>query len=299
MSQSKAGLSVVNVRNAQSRLPSVTRCELAPLPSGEDEAMVIRLLFSRLGLDKHRCNWVLGAKEYDLLLTEAPDVQAAELREAIRWQISDLIDIDIEDAAIDVFEVPRQMHMHHERLMYAVAAHSSIVSRIVRVMDRSGGDLHAIDVTELALRNIIDRLPESEQGCTLLYLAEDHGMILVFGEGQVYLARRLTQGYQTLIGADDELDAHRQVDQISAEVERSIAYCDSRFGYMPQPRLWLSPMPDAARQALQGIASQLNLRIRSIDVNELIDTATPLTPAQQQHSLLALGAALRRETRTL
>ena len=299
LSQNHDGISVVSVRNAQSAAPAVVRCELSPLPGGEDESMAIRLLFSRLGLDKHRCNWVLGNNEYDLLLTEAPDVQADELREAIRWQVRDLIDIDIEDAAIDVFEVPRQIHMHNERLMYAVAAHSSVVSRIVRLMDRSGADLNAIDVTELALRNIADRLPAASGGCTMLYLSEHNGLILVFGDQQLYLARRLSVGWQSL--GEDEAGANsaRALDTIAAEIERSLSYCDSRFGFMPAPLLRLTPMPEPAVSALQPLADKLRTRVQRIDLNTMLDPATPLSPGQQQHGLLALGAALRRETRTL
>lgn len=295
LSQGREGISVVGVRNPLSSTPSVSLCELSPLPVGEDESVAIRLLFSRLGLDKHQCNWVLGANEYDLLLTEAPDVQADELREAIRWQVRDLIDIDIEEAAIDVFEVPRQIHMHNERLMYAVAAHSSVVSRIVRLMDRSGGELKAIDVAELALRNIVDRLPGQSTGCTLLYLGEQSGLIVVFGEQRLYLARRLTVGLQALTGES----APVALQTIASEIERSLSYCDSRFGYLPEPLLRLSPMPQYAVDALKPLAESLHLRLQRIDLNTIVDSTTPLSDAQQQHGLLALGAALRRETRTL
>lgn len=287
------------VRQAASGLPAVTHCELASLPPGDDEAMTIRLLFSRLGLDKHRCNWVLGPNEYDLLLTEAPDVQAAELREAIRWQVRDLIDIDLDDAAIDVFEVPRQIHMHNERLMYAVAAHASVVSRIVRLMDRSGGELNAIDISELSLRNIVDRLPGADQGCTVLYLTADSGLILVFGNEELYLARRVPVGFQTLSQAESAAELADLLENIAAEIERSIAYCDSRFGYLPAPTLWLSPMPGDTLAALQALAKQTGMRVRTIDLNQLLDPDTPLNPTQQQQCLLAMGGALRRETRTL
>lgn len=295
LSQGRDGISVVGLRNAQSTAPAVALCELSALPSGEDESVAMRLMFSRLGLDKHHCNWVLGSNEYDLLLTEAPDVQAEELREAIRWQVRDLIDIDIEEAAIDVFEVPRQIHMRTERLMYAVAAHASVVSRIVRLMDRSGGELNAIDVSELALRNIVDRLPGASAGCTLLYLSEHSGLILVFGEQHLYLARRLTVGLNALTGeAPDEA-----LQVIAAEIERSLGYCDSRFGFLPEPLLRLTPMPQHAADALQPIAESLRLRLHRIDLNTILDNSTPLSDSQQQHALLALGAALRRETRTL
>ena len=51
----------------------------------------------------------------------------AELRAAMRWRLKDSIDFRVEDAVIDVFDVPDQNRGGHGRMMYAVAARRSAV----------------------------------------------------------------------------------------------------------------------------------------------------------------------------
>ncbi len=45
-----------------------------------------------------------------------------ELRAAVRWRIKDLIDFHIDDAVIDVFEMPAHARGGPNRMMYAVKA---------------------------------------------------------------------------------------------------------------------------------------------------------------------------------
>ena len=51
---------------------------------------------------------VLRTDDYQLALVEAPDVPPAELRAAMRWRLKESIDFRVEDAVIDVFDVPRK-----------------------------------------------------------------------------------------------------------------------------------------------------------------------------------------------
>src|SRR5690606_14958471 len=80
-------------------------------------------------LDSYTCISVMDAGSYNLLLVEAPDVQPAELRAAIRWKIKDMIDFHLDDAVIDVFEVPDQKAAGRNQMMYAVVARASKVKQ--------------------------------------------------------------------------------------------------------------------------------------------------------------------------
>ena len=72
---------------------------------------------------------VLDPGGYRLLLVEAPDVPADELRAAVRWRIKDLIDFHIDDAVIDVFEMPPHARGGPRRMMYAVTAKAEVVKQ--------------------------------------------------------------------------------------------------------------------------------------------------------------------------
>src|SRR5262245_41425598 len=59
-----------------------------------------------LALDRYRCLTLLAPDEYQLLLVEAPNVQPAELKAAVRWRVKDLLDYHVDDATIDVLDIP-------------------------------------------------------------------------------------------------------------------------------------------------------------------------------------------------
>ena len=75
-----------------------------------------------LNLPSMAISGVLQSSEYQLALVETPDVPPAELRAAMRWRLRDSIDFRVEDAVIDVFDIPPQSRGSQGRMMYAVAA---------------------------------------------------------------------------------------------------------------------------------------------------------------------------------
>ena len=68
-----------------------------------------------------RASGLMPMGAYNLILVEAPDVPQAEIRAAVRWRVKDLIDFSIDDAVIDVFEVP-PLKGGRANMLYAVVA---------------------------------------------------------------------------------------------------------------------------------------------------------------------------------
>lgn len=62
--------------------------------------------FGRGRADRAPTVSVLDPSGYRLPLVEAPDGPPAELRAAVRWRVKSLIDFHIDDAVIDLFEIP-------------------------------------------------------------------------------------------------------------------------------------------------------------------------------------------------
>ena len=76
------------------------------LPNNKRSTTVLRKFIKRHSLKRIPCVGVMGIGNYQILLTEAPPVLDSELVAATRWQVQELIDFNIEDAIIDVFDVP-------------------------------------------------------------------------------------------------------------------------------------------------------------------------------------------------
>ena len=123
------------------------------------------------------CTTVLDQAEYSLLLTEAPDVPVEELRAAMRWRVKDLIDFHINDATLDVFDVPGERVAGRARQMYAVAARSAVIQKRVDLLDAANINLQVIDIIELAQRNLAGLLPEDARGVALLSFTAGAGFV--------------------------------------------------------------------------------------------------------------------------
>src|SRR5690349_6905444 len=54
----------------------------------------------------YRWTSLLSLGDYQMLSVDAPNVPPDELKTAIRWRLKDLLDYHIDDATIDVLDVP-------------------------------------------------------------------------------------------------------------------------------------------------------------------------------------------------
>lgn len=233
---------------------------------------------------------VLPASRYSMLLVEAPDVPADELRAAVRWRIKDLIDFHIDDAVLDVFQMPSRGRDGPNKMMYAVAARADGVQQEVDAIEDSGLRLRAIDVLELSLRNIACQLDAGGRGAGLLYLADDMGVLLIVRQGTLYLARRLETGVQDLT-APDALRSEL-VAGLALEARRSLDYFESHYEQSAVPVIYTVGLQPADLDQMTG---ELGLPMRNFELASWFDTAADHDEETSRRCLPAIGAALRHD----
>lgn len=291
-------VSIANIARDRTPRPRLTFCEQAPLPA-QEPARALRRLVEHAGLARTRCTTLLDEQNYQLLLVEAPDVRPEELRAAVRWRVKDLINFHIDDAVIDVFDIPGQSARGQNRLMYTVAARAAAVREIVDALEEAHLALDVIDIPEMALRNIAALAPEDTRGCALLHLEADHGIIVLTRQHTLYLARTLDIGYTALERAGLGGSQHALLETVTLEIQRSLDYYESHFNHGPSSAVLLAPLERPLPVLEQHLRENLSVPVRTLDVGELLETAMPLDAARQARCLLAIGAALRREERAL
>jgi MSHA biogenesis protein MshI len=293
------GIAVAGIRRGRDVPPALEICDYrANTDSGSD----LRGLIRTHELDKAVCASVMDLGSYSLLQVEAPDVPPDELRAAIRWRVKDLIDFHIDDAVIDVFEVPDSKAAGKKK-MYVVAARADQVRQRIDSLLESGLRLEVIDIPELALRNVAALLPEDVNGVAMIYLEENEGLITITRQETLYLSRRIRFGYNSLpdtaVHGQDREAIEGWLDGITVEVQRSLDYYESHFSQPQVSGLVITPgrieIPDMAAY----LSAQLGLPARILNVNELIDFAASASLQIQPQCLLAIGAALRQESRAL
>lgn len=254
----------------------------------EDARRGLQRAAERDRVSRVRCSTLLSAEDYQLLLVEAPDVRPEELRAAVRWRIKDLINFHIDDAVIDVFDIPGQANRAAGRMMYAVAARAGVIRDRARQLEEAGFRLDVIDIPEMALRNVAALLPEDARGVAFLHLERDSGFITISRQGTLYLTRRLETGYGALRRS---LSRAGVLDSIVLEIQRSLDYYESHYDAPPISRLVVSPLPEDMPALLEHLRENLNLEVSELDMSKVLDGAD----AVDNESLLAVGAALRRE----
>ena len=294
------GIAVAQIRRERDIPPVLEMCAYQQLDPDRSETAILGKLVNEHHLDQRLCVSMVELGTYSLLMVEAPDVQPDELRAAVRWRIKDLIDFHIDDAVIDVFEVPDTKTAGRNKMMYAVVARSSLVKhRIDQLLD-AGVNLNVVDIPELALRNISSLLPEDVGGVALVYLGPDRGLITITRQGILYLSRRIEKGTNSLpdtaMLANDSVIVEDWLDGIIIEIQRSLDYYESHFALPQVSSLVVTPLPRELPRVGEYISEQLGIPSRMLDINHLIDTQEPVDAALQSRCLLAIGAALRQES---
>lgn len=272
--------------------PRITLCDFRNWDGYDHEAHALERMASDYNLARMRCTTLLSQRDYALLLTEAPDVPPQELAAAVRWRIKDLIDFHINDATVDVFNVPGDNTAGRARAIYAVAARNDAVQRRADLMDAAKINLHVIDIGEMAQRNLAALLPEDNQGVVMLSLNHQGGLITVTRRGEIFLSRSLDVGLDSLT-ADEDVTG--RFDRIVLEIQRSLDYYDSHFRQPPVARLFLAPTAQNVDALVEYLSQNLDVGVATIKLDSLLQYDVKIPPALEAPCLMAIGAALRDE----
>lgn len=290
------GVALARVVRGKTLRPTLECMRFSPIPSSSERAGKVRDAVQSLGVDRTYCNNVIEPADYQLLLVEAPDVRPEELKAAVRWRVKDLIGFHIDDAVIDVFEIPDQGRPGQARMMYVVAARASVVGQYVDSLDSSGMQLQSIDIPELCLRNITALTDDDVQGAALLYFTANYGLMVLTRQHTLYLARKLDVGADTLASAQRAGREHQYLESIVLEAQRSLDYYDSHFSQPPIASLLVAPSEIPLPFLQPYLSANLGVPVRNLDLSELLDSREKIDEEAQARCMMAVGASLRMES---
>jgi len=271
--------------------PLLRHCAIHPSLEIRAEHVLAPLAHSR-ELSRAAVSAVLSTDEYQLVQIEAPDVAAEELRGAVRWKLKDLISFPPSEAVIDVFEIPEPARYVESRMVYAVAARTDAVQRVVSLIKPRVRAFDVIDIPEMCLRNIAALLPQDEQGVALIALGENFAQLTLTCRGVLYLARRIDLGRRSE-GSAGEASGNIDVQSLALELQRSLDYYESHFDQPAIADVVLTSGDDRAERLLGNLITATGHSVSLLDVEELFDIAPGIEPDTRWPGLLALGAALR------
>ena len=252
-----------------------------------------------------------------LVMLEKPEVADNELRQAVRWRVKDSLSFDINNAIVDVFEIPGQKERGRTPLIYVTAAEKELLKQRLQILEEQNLDVESIDIAELVMRNIAALLSEDQQGVALLKLDANKSVLTLTQNSTLYLARNIDVGYSSLAALNTTSsilgeeaneanglsleegmspDQQRSLDAIVLEVQRSLDYYESHFAKPAINSLVIAPLPYEIPGVIKYLASALGLQVRLLDLNAVLDMQMPMSEEEQANCFFAIGAALREST---
>ncbi len=290
------GFAVVDIQYHDDQA-HLQHCEFTPWQNDRDHEAVVTEKGRQLGLKRRRCTTVIPSGQYSIFGIDSPHVPDEELAAAVRWQIKDLIDFNIEDACIEVFPAPSGSGIHQKKQLYVVVSEESTIREQAALIRSGQVDLETIDIPELALRNIAALLPESNAGIIMVYLTEQRGMVVISRHGKLYFARTMEIGSDTLTQSLPttglSLTGDSAFDHLVLEIQRSLDYYDRYFSQPPVAGIVFTPMPREISGLFEHIRNSLDLPVRQLQLDEFMTIDNLPDQEQQARCLIAIGAALR------
>lgn len=270
--------------------PYLIDFERVALQSERDAGKALAKLVKELGIEGKQCSYVLNRKDYNLHLVEAPEVEASELRAAVRWKIKDLLDMKVEDAAIDVFQVPEDAYRGRQ-MVYVVASLKSRISSIVSSITQSGLELAVVDIPELVMLNLSKQYIEDDNGVAFMDLRRNGSTINITQKGQLYLSRRINTQLDPMVMQSPEWESLK--DRMVIEIQRSLDYYESQMGQNPINRIVLAQRQQDGVAMAAALNSMLAAEVSVLNISEHLNCGVELTPEDQQIGMAAIAATLR------
>ena len=276
----------------------VTKCTFCPAESLMPAAL------EKLRKDLHVGNFqfitLLAPGDYQILMVDAPNVPVTELKTAIRWRIKDALSYHVDDATVDVLQIPtNKQGGDRPQSLYAVVAPNETIQKRIALFESARIDLKVIDIPEMAQRNIAELFEESGRGLAMLAFDESGGMLTFTSGGELFMARRIEITLGQLQDADEAMRA-QYLDRVELEVQRSQDYFGRQFHHISVSRLLVSAPEHLG--LVQKLSENLDLPVEALDLTQVLDISAVPELADSEfaaQALPSLGAALRFERRAL
>ncbi len=271
--------------------PVLLHCEFIPCSANEHLSTLAKLS-KQHSLDKHYCNFVLQPAEYQILQVEKPEVADDELASALKWRVKDLIDFHIDDTIIEI--LTPSSNEKDSNTIEVVAARSSEIEQTVALLRDAEINLASIDISALAIRNIICHIAPELPSYALLSLKNDSARINVYLNNDLYLSRASSIGLNTLEHVSEDNSASLTIlDTLALELQRTYDYYESHSRQAPISDLFVLINNHSNTNLAELIQQRTGVNTQNIDHSFLTYNNDEINIDPK--CMLTIGAALRKE----
>jgi MSHA biogenesis protein MshI len=232
------------------------------LPAEDDEqARALSRAVSDLGVKGCRANVTLPLGSYHLIQIERPSVDDKELIDAARWRIKGQLDYPVEDAVIQVFDVP---HSESQRtpLIHVVAAANRTIRELTALVKRGGLTPSKVTIVELAVRDLASRIAERDEPVATVFLTSRQGVIQITHGGELFLTRRVEYGLSSALPSDPMATGIHLT--LPLELRRTVDYFESHFGLGSIRRVLAAPTDEPFMKFMRDTSEFTRLPVEAL-----------------------------------
>lgn len=269
---------------------------------------------------------LLDPADYQILKVDTPNVPHEELKAAARWQIKEMVDVDVAELTLDVMHVGGDVE-RPQRQLFVVAARNSAIKALTDGAAALSDQVGVVDIWETALRNLLAARTRADdlaaRACAAVHIDERHCLLVVCAGDELYYTRRLEGDPALLARARGEQaeaavtdlplgfeyqpggsfdSAGTQESPLVVELQRSIDVWERSWPELPLARLYVLTA-EHGNEVAALIQRELGQRTVALDPFAAFAPDVPAPEGPARDALAAclplLGAALRTETRRL
>ena len=137
---------------------------------------------------------LLDPADYQILKVDTPNVPQEELKSAARWQIKEMVDVDVAELTLDVMHVGGDVE-RAKRELFVIAARNSAIKTLTDGAAAISDHIAVVDVWETALRNLLAAQARVDdlaaRACAAVHIDERHCLLVVCAGDELFYTRRL------------------------------------------------------------------------------------------------------------
>jgi MSHA biogenesis protein MshI len=288
-------IAVALVRKLDGQRPKVLRIVVEEAPLGFADP-VLKKIISEFDLRRIPVSAVIGASDYQIAQVQAPDVPREELRAAARFSMRDTFDFPIDNATLDVFDLPAEANSGARGTCFAIATRGDAVEKLTHSIERQFRGFDVIDIPELCQRNLAALLPQDAKGVAFLLIRDDFAQLVLTRNGMLYVTRRFDFATRGELNGDEDAEANElplDPQVLSLELQRSLDYYESHFDESAIADLFIAPAGTRANMLAAELGASTGLRINMFNIFDLVDVSYQAEIPDGWLPCMAIGAALR------
>lgn len=228
---------------------------------GQLDEQQLKAMIDQHGLKGGQARVLTGLADYQMLLVEAPPVQQAELAEALKWKVKDLLAQPVEQSIVDGFLLPEDAFRGRQKMAYAVATKRETMQSMASSLEGAGLHIQSISIAEIALLPLLEG--QDEHPALVLILGNQGGFIAMIAEQRIYLVRQLDIVQSSL---DTGGDTSAEFEKLVLEIQRSRDYFESQMGKGVINRVLALPAFIEKSPVADALGKQLGLPLESLPV---------------------------------